>query len=290
MTPGEAFSGGVAVVTGAGSGIGEGLARAAAGLGMKVVLADIASERIERVAGEIRAAGGAALPVTTNVADAASVEALAAATREHFGDLRLLVNNAGIELAGRSWDLPAAAWERALRVNVLGVIHGVRSFVPRMIEHGAPAYVANLSSLAGVSMAAWEAPYFVSKHAVLSFSECLSLELQLEAPHVHVAAVLPGPVKTRIFEDLPVEARAGRASSHVAQMKRLLAANGMETDEAARLILEGIAARRFWVSTHPEMTAQMTSLRAQYLATQAAPSVDADLVASFDHEAPPVGH
>ncbi len=269
------------MVTGAGSGIGEGIARAAAGLGMSVVLADIAAERIARVAEEICAGGGAALPVTTDVADAASVEALAAATRERFGDVRLLVNNAGVELAGSTWDLTAGDWERALRVNVLGVIHGARTFLPPMIERGAPAYIANLSSVGGLGMAAWEAPYLVSKHAVLSFSECLSLELQFAAPHVSVSAVLPGPVKTRIFEDVPQDTRPGPVTRHVAQMKRLLAAHGMEPDEAARLILEGIAARRFWVSTHPEMTTQMAAERAHYLTTQATPS----MAAEYDEDA-----
>lgn len=280
MTPSEAFAGGVAVVTGAGSGIGEGIARAAASLGMKVVLADIAGERISRVAAEIRDAGGAALPVMTDVADAVSVQALAATTHEQFGDVRLLVNNAGIELVGYSWELPAEAWERALRINVLGVIHGARAFLPRMIASGAPAYVANLSSIGGVSMSAWEAPYIVSKHAVLSFSECLSLELQLEAPHVHVSAVLPGPVTTRIFDDAPRGPAPPAVAQHLAEMKALLAANGMPPGEAARLILEGIAARRFWVSTHPEMVAYMASLRANYLATQATPSMAADIAAS----------
>jgi len=283
MTPSEAFAGGVAVVTGAGSGIGEGLARAAAGLGMKVVLADIAADRITRVAEEIRAAGGTALPVTADVADAASVQALAATTYEHFGDVRLLVNNAGIEVVGYTWDISADAWERALRVNVLGVIHGARTFLPRMIKLGVPAHIANLSSVGGVCMTAWEAPYIVSKHAVLSFSECLSLELQVEAPHVHVSAVLPGPVTTRIFEDARRGAEPAPVAQHVALMKQLLAANGMAPDEAARLILEGIAARRFWVSTHPEMTAQMAAVRAQYLATQATPSMAADIVATIEH-------
>ena len=143
------------MVTGAGSGIGEGIARAAAGLGMKVVVADIDAGRLERVAAEIRAQGGVALSVPTDVADAASVAALAAATRGRFGDVRLLVNNAGIEVAGYTWDLSALDWERAVRVNVLGVVHGARSFLPRMIEAGTPAYVANLSSLGGLSMSAW---------------------------------------------------------------------------------------------------------------------------------------
>jgi len=283
MTPKEAVAGGVAVVTGAGSGIGEGIARAAAALGMKVVLADVASGRIERVAADIQAAGGTAMPVTTDVADAASLQALATTTYECFGDVRLLVNNAGIEVVGYTWDIPAEAWERALRVNVLGVINGARTFLPRMIKAGGPAYIANLSSVGGVCMTAWEAPYIVSKHAVLSFSECLSLELQLEAPHVHVSAVLPGPVTTRIFEDARKGAESEPVAQHVALMKQLLAANGMPPEEAARLILEGVAARQFWVSTHPEMTAQMAALRAQYLSTQATPSMAADLVATIEH-------
>jgi NAD(P)-dependent dehydrogenase (short-subunit alcohol dehydrogenase family) len=193
--------------------------------------------------------------------------------------VRLLVNNAGIEVVGNTWDLPAAVWERAIRVNVLGVIHGARAFLPAMIAAGQPAFIANLSSIGGVGMMPQQAPYIVSKHAVLSFSECLALELQLQAPHIHVSAVLPGPVTTRIFEDAPTGRDAASIAQHLALMKGMLSSQGMTPAEAAERIFEGIAARQFWVSTHPEMTRQMAQARAAYLAAQARPSMSADTLA-----------
>jgi NAD(P)-dependent dehydrogenase (short-subunit alcohol dehydrogenase family) len=277
MKPQEAFQGGVAVITGAGSGIGEALARAAAGIGMSVVLADIVEARIEQVAQEIRAAGGIALPVTTDVGDAQSVERLASVTHERLGDVRLLVNNAGIEVVGYSWDVAPAVWERAMRVNVLGVVHGTRAFVPRMLANGAPAYIANLSSVGGVGMMAQQAPYIVSKHAVLSFTECLALEIEMQGKPIHVSAVLPGPVTTRIFEAAHTGADSASIAWHLGFMRHLLAEHGMAPTTAAQIILEGIAAGDFWVSTHPDMTRQMAAARADHLARLARPCLTPDM-------------
>jgi len=276
MTPKAAFSGGVAVITGAGSGIGEGLARCAAALGMKVVLADIATDRIERVAAEIRAAGGIALPVPTDVTDRHALERLADAAHDHFGDVRLLVNNAGIETIGYTWDIPAETWDKALAINLSGVIHGARIFASRMLKAGKPAYIANVASVGALGMMPTQAPYMLTKHAVLSLTECLYLEMQLQEHPVHVSAVLPGLVATRIFED----AAADRASDFVERqrkiMKDMLAQGGLTPVEAGAIILEGIAAEQFWVSTHPQVTAHMAKARAAYLAELSTPMLAAE--------------
>jgi len=124
----ETLRDGVAVITGAGSGIGEALALKAAAAGMKVVLADIDVRRIDRVATAIEARGGAALAIQTDVADPTALERLAAQTHAAFGDVRLLVNNAGVETMGLVWDIPADLWERTFKINVLGVVSGVRAF------------------------------------------------------------------------------------------------------------------------------------------------------------------
>jgi len=271
----EVFRGGVAVITGAGSGIGEGLARASAELGMRVALADVARERVERVAGEIRAGGGDALAFETDVADPAAIERLADAVAERLGAVRLLVNNAGVETLGLTWDLPADVWDRTLRINVLGPIHGVRAFVPRMLATGQPAWIANLSSIGGLGMMPVQTPYIVSKHAVLSFSECLRLEMELVGAPISVSAVLPGPVHTRIFEDAALgRDRAGMAgvASHRRQMQGMVS-GGLSGRQAADLILAGVAAGHFWVSTHPELTAQMARQRAEHLAQQSTPTL-----------------
>ena len=265
MTAQETFAGGVAVVTGAGGGIGEGVARAAVAAGMRVVLADIAGDRIETLAREIKDGGGEALAVVTDVADPAALDRLAAGTHEAFGDVRLLVNNAGIEMLGHVWDIPAETWDRALRINVLGVINGVRAFAPAMIKAGRPAAIANLSSVGGLGMMPIQTPYIVSKHAVLSFTECLALEMELIGAPITVSAVLPGPVSTRIFDDAPVGVDRAGVEGHRAYMQKMLRDHGISPLDAGGLILEGLAQGDFWVSPHPQMMADAATQRAGYL-------------------------
>lgn len=271
MSATEVFAGGVAVITGAGSGIGEGIARTAASVGMKVVLADIATDRIEAIAEEIRKADGEALAVTTDVTDAAALDRLASTTYETFGDVRLLVNNAGIEMLGHVWEIPAATWEKALSINVLGVINGVRAFAPRMLAADHPAFIANLSSVGGLGMMPIQTPYILTKHAVLSFTECLALEIEMTGKPISVSAVLPGPVATRIFEDAPVGDNPSTVDRHRAHMNAMLREYGISGLEAGQRILDGIAAGQFWVSTHPEMTAEAAAGRAAYLQSGARP-------------------
>lgn len=273
----KCFQGGVAVITGAGSGIGAGLARYSAELGMRVVLADVSLQRAESVAEEIRAKGGEALAVHTDVSQPESLEALAAVTRERFGDVTLLVNNAGIETLGFTWELPADVWEKTLRINIHGVIHGVRAFVPGMLAAGRKAWIANTSSIGGLSMMPVQTSYILSKHAVLSFSECLRLEMQvLQAPIV-VSAILPGLVSTRIFEDSTTGAAPG-GERHRQVMHGMIASGGISGDEAARRILPQLAEGRFWVSTHPEMTRDFAEQRARYLSTQSTPEIPPEAV------------
>ncbi len=274
-SPTDVFRGGVAVITGAGSGIGEGLARTAAELGMQVALADIAVDRIERVAADIRAAGGTAITIPTDVADPAAIDRLAASVHEQLGDVRLLMNNAGIEILGLSWELPIEVWEKAVRINILGVIHGVRAFVPRMIAAGKPAFIGNLSSIGGLGMMPIQTPYILSKHAVLSFSECLRMEMQLVGAPISVSAVLPGPVSTRIFDDAATGRDRAQVEGHRKAMNAMTSGPGSLTGkQAAEVILAGIAAKEFFVSTHPEITAQMAKQRAEHLATLSTPTLN----------------
>ncbi len=273
--PTDVFRGGVAVITGAGSGIGEGLARTAAELGMQVALADIAVDRIERVAADIRSAGGTAITIPTDVADPAAIDRLAASVHEQLGDVRLLMNNAGIEILGLSWELPIEVWEKAVRINILGVIHGVRAFVPRMIAAGKPAFIGNLSSIGGLSMMPIQTPYILSKHAVLSFSECLRMEMELVRAPISVSAVLPGPVSTRIFDDAATGRDRAQVEGHRKAMKAMTSGPGSLTGkQAAEVILAGIAAKEFFVSTHPEITAHMAKQRAEHLATLSTPTLN----------------
>ncbi|WP_207886372.1 SDR family NAD(P)-dependent oxidoreductase [Pseudomonas sp. 30_B] len=265
------IAGGVAVITGAGSGIGEGIARTAASRGMKVVLADIAGDRAEAVAAEIRAQGGEALAVATDVSDATQLDRLAQRAYDAFGEVTLLVNNAGIEMLGYAWEIPAATWEKTLAINVLGVIQSVRAFAPRMIAAGKRAWIANVGSVGSLGMMPIQTSYMVSKHAVLSFSECLALEMELVGAPISVSCVLPGPVASRIFTDAVLGETGGHSDKHRSIMADMLRTHGLTPLQAGEIILDGIAAGDFWVPTHPEMADAMARARADYLVSERRP-------------------
>ncbi len=270
------LEGGIAVITGAASGIGEALARhAASELHMRVVLADIDREGLERVAAGLAADGCDVLAVPTDVSDPAALDALATQTLNHFGAPRLLVNNAGIETVGWSWEIPTERWEQILNVNIHGVVHGVRAFLPAKLEAGEPCVIANLSSIAGISTAPFQASYIMSKHAVLAYSECLQLELRMKGAPIQVSAVLPGPVQTPIFSVLN-RTSDPQVAQHLADMEDLLEHHGLATKEAAEVIFAQIAAGEFWVSTHPDMTRAMAALRGQQLSELRAPDLDSN--------------
>lgn len=275
------FSGGVAVITGAGSGIGEGIARQAAALGMKVVLADVAKARIDAVAKDIEAQGGIALAVVTDVSDPTALDRLAEVTHSTFGDVQLLINNAGIETLGFTWELSAQAWEKILNVNIHGVIHGVRAFVPAMITSGKPAYIANVASIGALGMMPIQTSYVLSKHAVLSFTESLYLEMELKQAPIQVSVIMPGPVSTRIFHDSQVIPDP-LIAHHQAAMRTMLEQAGISGTEAAKRILTQIAAGEFWVSTHPDITAAMAKGRAQHLSGMQRPVLAAEVKPSIE--------
>ena len=273
MTTKDMLGGGVAVITGAGSGIGEGMARVAAGLGMKLVLADIAVDRLKKVADEIAAGGTEVLPVPTDVSDPAALDRLADATYSRFGEVRLLINNAGIETLGFTWELSAEKWNSIVDINVLGVIHGVRAFGGRMVAAGKPGFISNVASVGGLSIMPVQTPYILSKHAVLAFSECLSLEMEVQKAPIKVSAVLPGPVATRIFQDAPAGSNPKSVDHHRAVMNTMITEHGMTGAEAGKLILDQIAAGEFWVSPHPDMMREYAARRAVHLSALTRPEL-----------------
>jgi len=152
--------------------------------------------------------------------DPAALDHLAEVTYEHFGEVRLLINNAGIEALGFTWELSAEQWNRVIDINVLGVIHGVRAFAGRMVAAGKPAFISNVSSIGGLSMMPVQTPYILSKHAVLSFSECLYLEMkQAQAPiRVAITGRIVGPP---LFESLELLGRDETVSRLDAAIARL---------------------------------------------------------------------
>jgi NAD(P)-dependent dehydrogenase (short-subunit alcohol dehydrogenase family) len=267
------LAGGVAVITGSARGIGKGIAKAAAARGMKLVLSDIAAEALAATTKEFEAAGVEVLAVPTDVSDPAALDRLADVTYERFGSVRLLVNNAGIEMLGNTWELSAKQWDMAIRINVLGPIHGVRAFGGRMVAAQQPAYILNLASLAAVSMMPVQTSYIASKHAVLSFSECLFLEMSRAAPMIRVSVACPGPVDTQIFQSAPVGSNRATVDHHRAIMEGALASTGMSPDAAGETILAQVVAGKFWVATHPEMLEEFAKRRGEHLATLSDPAL-----------------
>lgn len=278
MNPRDVFGGGVAVITGAGAGIGAGLARQAHRLGMPLVLADVDGAAVAALRDEITADGGTAVDVVCDVRDPVAVDALAERAYRDVGPVRLLVNNAGVEQFGYLWDTPVANWNRVMDINVSGVFHGVRSFLPRMMAAGTPAWVWNLSSIGGVAAVPLQTPYIVSKHAVLALTECLRLEVALagHSDHIHVQAVLPGAVKSNIFEAAGgVDGAGADVAAAESQREAMLGikAGALDPLEAAEAVFEQSALGGFYLLTQPEQVRAAMADRAQVLTTLVPPQL-----------------
>ncbi len=283
MTEHEAkLAGGVAVITGAGSGIGSGLARRAGEIGMTVVVCDIDTAAAERVVGEIRDAGGSAEAMPVDVSQPENLDQLADKVFSQHGSVRLLVNNAGIETLGYVWEIPADRWERTLDVNLHGVIHGVRAFVPKMLETGEECWIANLASIGSFGIMPTQTAYMVTKHAVQSFSECLYLEMQVKGAPIHVSSIIPGSVRTGIFAAHRGDGEPEFGTRQRQVMDEMMQAYGMDLAEAAQLIMAGVARGDFWVSTQPEMTKAMIDGRIAFLRSEAPPILAGEAAAILD--------
>lgn len=247
----------VAVISGAGSGIGEGLARhAAEHLGMLVVVTDVDEARADAVAAAITAAGGAAIARRVDVTDPADVKAMAGEVVGEHRAPALLVCNAGIEQTGRVWETDPAQWARVQDVNVNGAFALMRAFLPSMIEDGRRGHVLCTSSVGGISIGSDQAAYLVSKHAIRVLAQSLAADLEAASADIGVSVLLPGAVRTRIFEDA---ATTGTKASEEFRQALLthLAEDGLTPAEVAALTFEALLAGRFWIHSHPEMSRQV---------------------------------
>jgi len=254
------LSGKVAVVTGAASGIGNAMATRFAAEGMKVVLADIEEGPLADAEKKLTDTGATVLAVPTDVTKGDQMDALAQKTYEAFDTVHVICNNAGVAAGGPMWTLTEADWQWVLGVNLWGVIHGVRVFVPRMVEQG-EGHVVNTASMAGLTSVPMMGPYNVSKHGVVTLSETLSVELGLHGSPVKVSVLCPGWVNTRIHEadrNRPAELqRAPDEDPNMAEMgKQMIGAlitSGLDPAEVARQVLEAVREERFYILTHPDM-------------------------------------
>lgn len=255
----EKLAGNVAVVTGAASGIGLALARRLADEKMSVVLADVEGDALGAAAESLSEHGDRILAVVTDVSDPASVDALANQALERFGKVHLLCNNAGVAVAGLSWQLTLQDWQWCLGVNLMGVIHCVRRFVPHMVEHGESGHVVNTASMAGLFVSPMNAVYGVAKHGVVVLSETMHHELAMLGSEIKVSCLCPAWVRTNITDSQ--RNRPGGLAETIErppnyeameQMIRSAVDSGMDPARVADKIVAAVEADQFWIYTHPE--------------------------------------
>jgi NAD(P)-dependent dehydrogenase (short-subunit alcohol dehydrogenase family) len=253
------FEGGIAVVTGSGSGIGAALAWRFARAGMKLVLADIEPGAVGSVVRALRRDGHEALALQTDVADPDSVERLAQQTYERYGMVNVLCNNAGVVPSGRHlpvWEQSLQDWRWSLEVNLMGVIHGIHSFVPRMLAQGAPGHIVNTASVAGFVSGSGSTAYGAAKHAVVRATEALYAGLRERGAPIGVTVLCPGLVATRIYESernrpeqLAVPDGAAPESPELQAIAANLYRNALTPEAVAEQTFEAIRDDRFYQFT-----------------------------------------
>ena len=270
----QQLQGRVAVITGAASGIGLALAQACAREGMKLVLADIETDPLLRVQAQLRAEGVAAVAQTADVMDEAQVIALADTAYREFGAVHLLCNNAGVAapaLRAPSWETSAAEWQWVLGVNLSGVAHGVRAFVPRMLAGGEEGHVVNTASVAG--LISGPGPYFASKHGVVCLSEALYKELRAAGARLSASVLCPGLVHTAILDAernrpaafgprTDLQSASASVRQAAASFRESLQ-SGYAPSQVADAVLDGVRADRFYIVPAQPPLVDLVRLRLQ---------------------------
>lgn len=252
MTALTNLPGRVAVVTGGASGIGKGIARRLGEAGMQVVIADIEAGALEATAAEL-----GATPVRVDVSDAASVEALAAEVDRRFGRVDVVVNNAGIGSIAKIADMTVADWNWILGVNLMGVIHGVHAFLPRLLANPEGGHIVNTASMSGLATLPTLGGYGVTKYGIMALSEALAQELAIDGAKVGVTVLCPGPVRTNIkasSRNRPASLGAGGLTDvdleHDATHGPL---RWLDPDQVGDIVVRAIERGDFYALTHPEM-------------------------------------
>ncbi len=260
------FKNKTAVLTGAGSGFGLECARIGARLGMNLVLADVQQDALDQAAAELTAAGAQVLAFKLDVSSATQFEALGRATFERFGAPHFVFNNAGVGAGGLIWENTLKDWEWVLGVNVMGVVHGVRTFTPMMLDAAKkdPAYqghIVNTASMAGLLNPPNMGVYNVSKHAVVSLSETLYQDLSLVTNQISASVLCPFFVATGINQserNRPQGMSDAGSKLTKSQMvgqamtSKAVTSGKVTAADVAQLVFDGIAANRFYIYSHPK--------------------------------------
>ncbi|WP_019141026.1 SDR family oxidoreductase [Noviherbaspirillum massiliense] len=258
------FENRVAVITGGASGFGREFALTAAGLGMKLVLADVQQDALDKTRAELEAKGAQVIAVPCDVRKEEEVHALADAAMNTFGAVHLVFNNAGVGSGGLIWENSKADWEWVLGVNLWGVIHGVRIFTPLMLEcakrePGYEGHIVNTASMAGLLNAPNMGIYNVSKHAVVSLSETLYHDLQLVKAPIGASVLCPYFVPTGISQSHrnrpeDVKSDAGPTLSQLvaqAVSEKAVSSGKVSAAEVSGRTFDAIREGRFYIYSHP---------------------------------------
>jgi NAD(P)-dependent dehydrogenase (short-subunit alcohol dehydrogenase family) len=258
----DELAGKVAVVTGAASGIGRAMAERFAAEGMRVVLADVERPVLQQTADELTAAGFDVLAVPTDVSLEAHVDGLAEATLDHYGDVHVVCNNAGVGSRGLTiTDLPLRDFEWVIAVNLFGVIHGLRAFLPRLRAND-EGHIVNTASSSGLVHRSRMGPYNASKAAVVALSETLRFELEAEGSHVGVSVLCPSWTRTNIttsdrnrperFAYTIETDKLDEIAEYKARRRTQLATVALDAADVADQVCAAVKANRFYVLTHPD--------------------------------------
>ncbi|HUQ29292.1 MAG TPA: SDR family NAD(P)-dependent oxidoreductase [Usitatibacter sp.] len=257
------LEGKVAVVTGAASGIGRELAWACAREGARVALADVDERGLAETA-RLLDPGSESMQVRCDVSKASDLETLAQRTYERFGAAHAVFNNAGVAVAGPVWSAPLDEWKWVLDVNLMGVVHGIRAFVPRMLEAKTPGHVVNTASVAGLLSVPGSGVYCASKHAVVSLSECLHHDLKMARAAIGVSVLCPAWVATGIADSErnrpgDLAERNPLAASYEEAVRKAVASGKLSAAEVARVTIDAVKANRFYVLPHQRIKASIES-------------------------------
>ena len=251
------LEGKVAAVTGAASGLGRAMALAFAGEGMHAALADIDEPGLKSTLNEVQGRGVRAFAMRVDVSRYQDVESFCSKAIAQFGATHVVCNNAGVSPLGAVWENTLADWQWILGVNLWGVIHGVRAFVPGLLAQG-EGHVVNTASVAGLISPPGMGAYNVTKHAVVALSESLHHDLRLRGSPVGVSVLCPAYVPTGIADSERNRPREllnpGKSpSKEEAMLKKAMASGKLSADDVARAVVTAVKEERFYVLTHPRI-------------------------------------
>lgn len=281
----QELNGRTAVITGAASGIGLELARQFGAAGMKLVLGDVERPALDAAASSLRDAGHEVVAEEIDVRELDDIKRLEATAREHFGNVHVLCNNAGVGAGGPVAGLDnLEAWRWTIDIDLWGVIYGCKTFLPAMIEHGEPCHIVNTASMAGLASAPMMGPYNIAKYGVVALSETLTREMQLSGTKVGVSVLCPAFVSTGIASserNMPADIAATLPTrdddAGFRSVVESLVANGISTDIVGAAVLDAVRNDRFWILTHPETKPGVTA-RAEEIVNGVNPSAAMGLV------------